>query len=165
MGRVVVHGVHRHAHLPVGQREEPADAGCRSVGQMQPQRLHQDHVGEVLDHQKAARLLSRNSCIIRSTAQRSAAWLGLVAQQHDRRQHPQQDVGVIAGKTEAAADQREVVAAVQRDDAALARGRENRRCGDRFQRQIGGQPERAAARQQEAVAGMQAHRIGHAVDR
>jgi hypothetical protein len=48
MRRILVHGVDRRAHLLISQDEEPANAAIQPFRQMQPQSLHQHHVGEVL---------------------------------------------------------------------------------------------------------------------
>ncbi len=56
MRRIVVHSIDRCAHLLIRQSEEPSNAASRPFGQMQPQRLNQYRVGEVLRDQRAARL-------------------------------------------------------------------------------------------------------------
>ena len=64
----------------------------------------------------------RNSCIIRSTGQRSAEWSTLGANVNDGRQHPQQDAGMVAGQREAAADQEEIAAAIVGGDPPVRAG-------------------------------------------
>jgi hypothetical protein len=56
MRSIRVHGVDRRAHLFICQGEEPSDAAFQPFRQMQPQRLDQHLVGEVLRDQKASRL-------------------------------------------------------------------------------------------------------------
>jgi hypothetical protein len=70
---------------------------------------------------------------------------------HDRRQHPQQDAGMLARKGEMPADTKIIPAAIVRDDAAIRPGRKKREGIDRRQSQIACQAERPPARQQEAV--------------
>ena len=73
---------------------------------------------------------------------------------------------MIPGKREVSADNEAIAAAVHGYDAANpARCGQNRKGLDRRGGQIGGEEERPAARQQEAVARLQSHRVGDALDR
>ena len=97
---------------------------CEPFRQMQPQRLDQHHVGEMLRDQKAARL--RLAQLLPHPLQRPAQrrLVRFLPDMHDRRQHPQQDVGMIAGKGEVAADNEAIAAAIDAGDAAIRAAQE-----------------------------------------
>ena len=112
MRRIVVHGGDRRAHLFVGQGEEPSDAPLDPLRQVQPQGLNQHHMDEMVNNQKTARL--RLAQLLHHPVQRPAQrrLVGFFPDMHDRRQHPQQDVGMIAVKHEVAADNTAFPAAI-----------------------------------------------------
>ena len=136
----------------------------RPFRQMQPQGLHQHHMGEVLDDQEAARLPLAQLLHhpLHGPAQRGP--VRFLPDMDDGRQHPQQDAGMIAVEGEAAADEEEIPAAIPGDDAAAARGGKYGAGLDRRQAQVACQAERPPARQQEAIPRLQPHRLRHALD-
>ena len=109
------------AHLLVRQREEPSDAPAQPFRQMRPQGLDQHHVGEVLEDQEAARL--RLAQLLHhpldGPAQRQLVRFFLDVD--DRREHSQQDAGVIALEAEVAADAGDVSSPIPGGDATIQR--------------------------------------------
>ena len=106
--------VDRRAHLFIRQGEKPPDAAFQPFRQMQPQGLNQHHVGEVLGHQKAARL--RLAQLLRHPLERPAQrrLVRFFPDMHNGRQHPQQDPGMTASEGEVAAGNKAIPAAIER---------------------------------------------------
>ena len=79
---------------------------------MQPQRLHQHHGGELLHDERAARprLAQLVAHLIEAPAQ--FRFVGFLADVDDRRQHAEQQAGVIAVEGEMAAGDHAIAAAV-----------------------------------------------------
>jgi hypothetical protein len=120
---------------------------------MQSQRLKQHQVGEVLRHQKAARLALAQ--FLPRPLQRPAhcRLVRFLADMYDWRRHSEQHAGVISRQREAPADDQAIPAAVDRHDTANpAPSGQNREGLDWRRGQIGGEAERPAARQQKKVA-------------
>ena len=165
MRRIVVHGVDRGAHLLVGEGEQPPDAASRALppdaaAAPEPASCRRD----------AARpgsrpgCRSRSSCRMRSMRPAQRRLVRVFPDMRDRRQHRQQDAGMIAGQGEVPADDRRNRR--RRCSTAmppLRGGGKDRACVDGRQGQIAGKAERPPARQQEAVPGVQAHRVGNAL--
>ena len=80
---------------------------------------------------------------------------------HDGRKLPQQGAGIAAADAEAAADEKEVPAAVICDDAASPRGRKNRAGLERGQGEIACEAEGPSTRQHETIPCLQADRVGN----
>jgi hypothetical protein len=123
---------------------------------MQSQGLDQHHVREVLCDQKAARLWLAQ--LLPHPLQRPAQrrLVRFLSDMPYRRQRPEQDAGMSAGKREVAADHEAIAAAIDCDDPAIPPRRgKKRECVDGRSCQIGRQPERPPMRQQKAVARLQ----------
>ena len=52
----LVHRLERRRHLLVREREEPAHAAIAALGQVQPERLHEEQSRQLLSDDDAARL-------------------------------------------------------------------------------------------------------------
>lgn len=66
---------------------------------------------------------------------------------------------MVSFERKAAADEEEIAAAIVRDNAGFAGGRENLIAAHRYERQITSQPERSSAWEKEGIAGPQANGI------
>src|SRR4051794_14259166 len=83
---------------------------------------------------------------------------------HDRRQHPQQDAGMVTREGEVSAHNT-ASAAIDQGDARLSfRGFENSERVYRRQAEIARKSERPPMRQQEAIARLESHRVGNALN-
>ena len=155
-----MHGADRRGHLRVGQGEQPTDAAAADpFGEIEPQGLHQHHVGEVLGDQGAARL--RLQQLLAHALQRPAQrrLVGVLAQVYDPRHSPQQDIGVGAGEGEMTTEDHAVAAAVQDRGAAASLAGKQDVEGDGLKAEVLGQAEGPSAGQQQAVARRQPHRL------
>src|ERR1035438_1271982 len=97
---IVVHTGDRRAHLFIGQGEEPTDATPRPIRQMQPKSLNEHHVGELLSDQRATRLRIAQLLLHPFYRPSHRSSIGFLADMHDGRKRPQQNVGMTATRSE-----------------------------------------------------------------
>ena len=119
----------------------------------------------MLRHQHAARL--RLAQLLLHAFQRPAhrRTVRFRTDVHHRRQHPQQDAGMVAIQREVAADRGERAAAVEHGDAAGGAHGKDRAGIDRRKAQVAGEAERPAVGQQEAVPRAEPHRVRYPIHR
>jgi hypothetical protein len=153
------------ANVLVSEGEQPTNSASQAFREMQPQRLKQHQMGEVLGHQKAAWLAFAQ--FLPHPLQRPAhrRLVRFFPDMHDRRQYSEQHAGVRAGERKMTPNNKTTAAVDVGDAADPARRGENREGLNRGRRQIGRQAERPASRQQKAVARLEQHRLGHPFDR
>ncbi len=93
----------------------------RPFRQMCPQGLDQHHVGEVLQDQEAARLRLAQLLHHPLDGPTQRQLIRFFPDVNDRREHPQQDTGVIAFEAEVAADAGDVSSPIPGGDATVQR--------------------------------------------
>ena len=147
------------------ERIEPADTGAVPGRQEQAEHLHQHDVGKMLRHQEAARLplaKFRRQLVERPAQHRCLA--GRFPHVDDRRQGAEQELGMLARKGEAAADQEKIAAAIACRDPVPGLLVDDARL-DRLERQVACERERTRPRQEKAVAFLDPSRLRVAFDR
>jgi len=168
--RGFVHGRDRGAQLRIGQGEDPADAvfgvaGCDPVGDMEPQRLDEHHLGEVQTQEETAglRLAKHAHHAFEIPAHRRA--VGFVADVDDRGQQAQQNTGMFAAEGEIGAEPQTRAAAIPGEDATVEGRSQNGFQIEGRHGQIAGQAVRTPIRHHDAIARFETHRFAVAFHR
>lgn len=157
-------GADSRADPSVGKREKPADAARIRRCDMEAQHLHEHDMSKMLRHQKATRLLVAQFARhpIEAPAQHGGV-IRIPLHLDDRWEDSEKDVRISSRKGKTAADQEEIATAVASRNA-VAGDRIDRIGRDRFERRIAGETKGSAARQQKAVAFLQADSFANAID-
>ena len=149
--------------LSASANSQPTPAGD-TFRQMQPQRLHQHHVRQLLRDQRPTRLWVAHLLLHTLERPPHGRLVGLLLNVHNRPQRLQQRPRMIAAQGKMSADQGAstfLLAGELTPQPSLAPV--FKRC--RPKRPVGRKAEGQPARQQKAVAGRRQHRIRNALDR
>ncbi|ANN77449.1 hypothetical protein BAU07_10340 [Bordetella flabilis] len=152
-----MHVIDRPAHLLFGQGEEFSHMPLRPLPQIQPQRLDEHEMGEMLRHQAAAGLWIAQLLAQALEEPAQGRLIHLLANVDDRRKNAQQNIGVVADQGETATGKEEVSTAIAAGNAATPRGCKDGGGIARRQGQIARKPERPpfghVAQRPQVVAG------------
>jgi len=164
MGRRIMHGVNGGAHLRVGEGVEPADAAAEAFGEVETQGLDEHHGGEVLGDEDAARL--RIAEFVHHLPQRPThgGLVRFLADMDDGRQYAEENVGMLAGEGEVAADAETCSAAVDCGNGSVEGLVEELAEIGWGQSEVAGEAEGPAAGEKEAVSGVDVDGVGNAIN-